>query len=293
MNKHIDGDPLAEIAALRQRLSNLEAEHGELKRQATRTRRPAFSRKFLLVALPVALLLAAGGVLYAVDALFVDSSGNVGIRTQSPKYPLDVRGVFRVVNDDTNLQGFTGYWDGSWTTINSYKWSPPGGPLPLRVDGSVLSLNSKGGGNVGIGTDDPKQKLSVAGDASFSGNVNIGKTNPITKLDVDGTLNVTGNSTFNKDTTINGGLTVGGNGVVNNVFFGDVGHSQKWAGFAHKNSVSKEGYALVQEDTGKNTYINRSLGRAGSDSVSTMSTKWCSPTTATSASARQIREHVA
>ncbi len=68
MNEHTDSDLQAELAALRQRLSNLEAEHEELRRQATRARPPAFYRKFLRSVLPVALFLAVGGLLYAVDS---------------------------------------------------------------------------------------------------------------------------------------------------------------------------------------------------------------------------------
>jgi hypothetical protein len=63
MNEHTDGDHQTELATLRQRLDKLEAEHRELQRQALRARRPASSRKFLLTALSVSLLLAAVGVL--------------------------------------------------------------------------------------------------------------------------------------------------------------------------------------------------------------------------------------
>jgi hypothetical protein len=97
------------------------------------------------------------------------SFSKVGIGTKSPSSPLDVRGSFRVVNDDTNLQGFTGYWNDSYTWINLYKWSEKEGLQPLRVDGFVLSLNSEGGGNVGIGTTEPKQKLDVNGIAIIRG----------------------------------------------------------------------------------------------------------------------------
>jgi hypothetical protein len=163
MNKHTHTDPLAELAILRQRLDKLEAEHGDFQRNASR--RPVVPRKFLLTALAVVLVLAAvGGLLgQGATSLFIDPKGNVGIGTQSPNYPLDVRGDFRVVNDDTNLQGFTGRWDedDSCTKINSYRWTDPPGLEPLRVDGSVLSLNSEGGGNVGIGTDEPQAKLDI------------------------------------------------------------------------------------------------------------------------------------
>ena len=53
MNEHTENDPRAELAALRQRLDKLEAEHRELQRQASRGRRPVFSGKFWLSALSV------------------------------------------------------------------------------------------------------------------------------------------------------------------------------------------------------------------------------------------------
>src|SRR6516162_1720482 len=110
--------------------------------------------------------------------MILTNTGKLGIRTQSPSYPLDVRGEFRVVNDDTNLQGFTGYWKSSYATIGSYNWKDSKYE-PLRVDGSVLSLNSEGGGNVGIGTTDPKAKLDVRGDLIVNGMVNATQTNPM------------------------------------------------------------------------------------------------------------------
>jgi hypothetical protein len=252
MSEHTDNDLRAELAALRQRLDKLEAEHRQLQRQASGARRPAFSRKFLLTALSVSLLLAAVGVVWGEQAvsLFIDSKGNVGIGTKTPgfpltfaneplgdrislygqtpgvsygfgiqgnllqihtnqvgadiafgygssgsftetmrikghgevgigtttpEYPLDVRGDFRVMNDDTNQQGFTGRWvagvagAAGFTTIKSFNWKT-WKPEPLRVDSSVLSLNSsEGGGNVGIGIIKPTEKLDVAGNAKVSG----------------------------------------------------------------------------------------------------------------------------
>lgn len=79
MNKEADSDVQTELAALRQRVSNLEAEYFDLLRRASCSRRPAFSRKFLLAAFFVVLLLTAGGVLYGQNALEIDPSGVVNI----------------------------------------------------------------------------------------------------------------------------------------------------------------------------------------------------------------------
>jgi len=115
--------------------------------------------------------------------LVLNNYGNVGIGTTDPKSKLDVAGDakisgtvamrnlkvaggdFRVVDNDTTQQGVTAYWNGAgYATINAYKWSDQGGLQPLRVDGSMLLLNTLGGGNVGIKTDNPKTALEVNGD---------------------------------------------------------------------------------------------------------------------------------
>lgn len=47
-------------------------------------------------------------------------------------------------------------------------------------------------GNVGIGTDNPQEKLHVNGNVNVSGNVGIGTDNPQAKLHVNGNVNVSG-----------------------------------------------------------------------------------------------------
>jgi microcystin-dependent protein len=89
-----EGDLQAELAALRQRIGDLEAKHRDSLRCASRWWRPGFSRKFLLSALPLVALLSAGGLLYAQsagDALFIDTKGNVGVGTNAPKAQLDIQ----------------------------------------------------------------------------------------------------------------------------------------------------------------------------------------------------------
>jgi microcystin-dependent protein len=169
MTEQSRSDLQAELDALRQRIGNLEAEHRDHLRSVSRSRRPAFSRKFLLGALPVAVLLAAGGLLYgqgAGDALFIDPEGNVkiganldvkgkvGIGTAQPHAPLEV--MQTVSGISTGLQ-FGGQHTPNVTAggvINSYD-----------ADGTyvrplTLQMN---GGNVGIGTPRPNVKLEVNG----------------------------------------------------------------------------------------------------------------------------------
>ncbi|HEY7558579.1 MAG TPA: hypothetical protein VIH18_27630 [Candidatus Binatia bacterium] len=94
MTQQPHSDLQGELDALRQRFGELEAKHRGVLRDASRSRRPGFTRKSLLGALSVVCLLAAGGLLYgqgAGDALFIDQNGRVGIGTNAPKAQLDIQ----------------------------------------------------------------------------------------------------------------------------------------------------------------------------------------------------------
>ena len=113
MNKHTDGDPLAELAALRQRLDKLEAEHREPQAEASLARCHVPSRKFVLSALAVVLLLTAVGVLYAVDALFIDQNGKVKVEGD-----LEVTGK---VNNNLYVSGGVENLRLLWGTVDGEK----------------------------------------------------------------------------------------------------------------------------------------------------------------------------
>jgi hypothetical protein len=72
-------------------------------------------------------------------------------------------------------------------------------------------------------------------------NVGINKPLPIAALDVVGAAVFSGNAT------------------AGNAFMGDVGHPN-WAGFSHRQSATAAGYALLQNSSGLNTYINAKSG---------------------------------
>ena len=259
MTEQSIGDMQAKLAALRQRLGDLEAEHRDLLRGASRSRRPEFSRKFLLGALPVALLLAAGGLLYgqgAGDALFINPQGWVGIGTNAPKATLDVAGKLNV-SDNSTLSN---------TTVTGYLTTA---------------------GNVGIGTASPGAKLEVAGDTRFNGAVGINRVAiknqhlVITPSSGNIPFNVTDPASSTNwlsvfasgNVIMNGGSVgigttqpsqrlhvAGGNGVISNVFLGDVGHGQDWAGFSHGKSASATGYGFLHHTSGQYALINKKSG---------------------------------
>jgi hypothetical protein len=145
MAQQPDGDLRADLDALRTRFIKLEAEHRDLLRRAARSQGPGFFRKSLLGALPVVLLLGAGGLLYgqgAGDALFIDPKGWIGIGTNTPKAMLDVAGKL-IVSDTSTLSN-------------------------AAITGSLTIA-----GSAGVGTTTPGAKLEVAGDTRLNGPVGI------------------------------------------------------------------------------------------------------------------------
>src|SRR5262249_40178849 len=151
------------------------------------------SKRMWFVLLPVFVLLAAGSVLYgqgAMDALFIDQSGNVGVGTNTPTATLDVSGKantdkqislqVRSGNNATNHQSnhITFGWPASNTYRHAIKTGHNGGGQPgnaidfyvWKYDGTNSDKTTIGGlhtmtldgGNVGIGgITSPKERLEV------------------------------------------------------------------------------------------------------------------------------------
>jgi hypothetical protein len=119
--------------------------------------------------------------------------------------------------------------------------------------GDALFIDPKGW--VGLGTNSPKAMLDVAGSANLSSATIEGSLKA-------GTLNVT-KDTILANTTIKGSLTSEGKGTISNVFVGDVGHGQDWAGFSHRNSTTTTGYGFLHHTSGQYALINKKSGGGG------------------------------
>lgn len=52
----------------------------------------------------------------------------------------------------------------------------------------------------------------------------------------------------------------GGNGVINNVFLGDVGHGPDWAGLSHASATSPTTYGFLHHSSGQYALINKKSG---------------------------------
>lgn len=122
-------------------------------------------------------------------------------------------------------------------------------------------------GRIGLGTNAPGYKLDVAGDINIIGAYNF-KINgvPVATTGTSQWSNSGSNIYFNTGNVGIGTaspsqkLHVTGNGIFNTAYVGDAGHGANYAGFAHSNSATIQGYALLQSSDGLNTFINKKSG---------------------------------
>ena len=95
--------------------------------------------------------------------LVIDTSGNVGIGTSSPKDKLHVK-------IGTNLNWQFGYPNSTSTTLAALN-DAESAYVDGRIDANQLFLNSQSGGKVGIGLTGPASMLHVKGNASSNGGI--------------------------------------------------------------------------------------------------------------------------
>jgi|GEM_PF-6057562 len=155
-------------------------------------------------------------------------SGNVGIGTAAPAYPLSVVGTIRT----QTVTGIAPYIDiyqvatKQWGIINPASTNR----LSIIEDGSLGTerLTIATGGNVGIGTTVPSQKLDVAGSIRTTGTlIGSGATSTYGAITIDGSKNSWGGINFKNSGTNLGTLMVHSDyqGFYNN---GDNGWDWYW-----------------------------------------------------------------
>jgi len=110
-----------------------------------------------------------------VEAMRIDSSGNVGIGTSSPSYPLDVNGNAQI-RSGNSLYFFSSSYGIRASTGLELKTLD----VIRFLNGTTENMRIDSSGNVGIGTSSPSQKLQVytasatATYGSFGNSVNTG-----------------------------------------------------------------------------------------------------------------------
>lgn len=184
----------AELAALQQQLFVLQTAQTRAQDSGQNRPRWRLSKRIIVIILPLVALVTAGGVLYgqgAMDALFIDKDGKVGVGTSTPSATLDVGGQantdkqvslqLRSGNnaDHSESNQITLGWSGSDTyrhaiktrhhggqqkgnAIDFYVWKYDKDKVDKTAIGGLHTMTLNGG-DVGIGTTDPKERLEVNG----------------------------------------------------------------------------------------------------------------------------------
>jgi len=110
------------------------------------------------------------------NAIFVDSTGRVGLRTSTPVLDLHTTTSNTPAHryEQTNAGGFTAQtWDIAGNEANFFVRDVTGGsrlPFRIRPGAPTSSIDISASGNVGIGTASPTAKLDVSGAVALTGN---------------------------------------------------------------------------------------------------------------------------
>ena len=127
------------------------------------------------------------GATSPTEKMRIEDDGNVGVGISSPQAKLDVSHTIRTQGSATPSTGkgleFR-FLSGDVSSVLSYDRDNTE-YKPIRIEGSVITLRESStdvltvdGGNVGIGTTSPSQKLHVVGKALITDDVQLTGSNP-------------------------------------------------------------------------------------------------------------------
>jgi len=215
-----------------------------------------------------------------IERMRATTTGMVGIGTSAPGYTLDLNtGTFAFgssnvrteTRDNAGLQGNAGAQSGffetvsptnypagasSWWHLIDVRHSNNGNNYAMQISGSFFDQNlyfRKTSGN-------PAQAWTQI---LTTNNLTCGTTNFLPKMTAATTMGCS--QVYDDGTNVGIGTTVpaykidvqGGNGRINNVFLGDVGHGAGWGGWSHSASANTSGYGILQSNDGAYTLINK------------------------------------
>ncbi|MBW6499137.1 MAG: tail fiber domain-containing protein [Bacteroidales bacterium] len=183
--------------------------------------------------------------------VFNPSSSNVGIRTSAPSQSLDVAGSIRLrshLYDYNNTSGTTGQV--LTRGVNGVVWQTSAANPWNTLAGNIY-FNT---GNVGIGTSQPNNKLTVTGDISVNG-IKVGR----------GGGSISNNTAFgfsalNANTTGGNNIALGASSLYNNTsgeFNTATGPGALFSNTTGKGNIANGSYALYNNTTG---YSNVAMG---------------------------------
>jgi hypothetical protein len=135
------------------------------------------------------LRLTTGGA-SGTTRLYINSSGNVGIGTTNPVNKLDVAGIVRVA-ESSNVAFYAGNYVRVFGDQN-YGFRDSGGTYKAQISMSGNSYFN--GGNVGIGTNNPSNELTVSGAGTVASFISSNSKSILNLSDDGGDTNLISNS---------------------------------------------------------------------------------------------------
>ena len=204
------------------------------------------------------------------ERMRINSSGNVGIGTTSPDFKLDVNGDVRIEEKHYLLFGGVGAQDANWIVQNTQ-----GGDFSINEGFSGVRFFIENGGNLGIGTTTPSQKLDVNGNVQADTLIATDLTDGVIPYHRNNSLGLQDQKMFSDNTNIYIGpssppnyysrLTVEGSGIYTTdiEISGSLTYQEPTAASEFNGEIATFGTFIETPAAGDLICFNNSLGTSG------------------------------